>query len=81
MGSIPARGTIWETAGKTMVQVVMSEGQTEHVQKTTRQNLPYNEWRVRFNQEEIKTQAEQILVNPVSLLNQDGLKKGLDLLK
>lgn len=44
-------------------------------------SLLYNEWKEKFNQEGVKSQARSILRNPFSLMDQSGLKNVLELLK
>lgn len=49
--------------------------------ETIEQGSAYSKWKDRFNQERVKVQARNMLRNPVDLLNQRGLEKGLNLLK
>jgi len=64
-----------------LLPYVASEASAQHAQATIRQGLSYNEWRDGFRTDKVEEQAHNILKNPIGLLDQRGLKNGLDLLE
>lgn len=66
---------------KVYLPFVASGASVQPAQATIRQDLLYSEWKEGFHTDDVREQVQNILKSPANLLNQNGLKNGLNLLQ